>query len=234
MALLRPGRGGMMLAGDANQALYREAGAPRVGAHAIEHVHLKRSYRSTPQILRATAAMHPDVPGPQVDPDMDGQPVDLVWAHNAEQQAEAVARDVLLLIQGQRQPQDIGVLVTRKFQMGKIAAKLSEADVPVRVIYSNQADSLDLAEGAVKVMTVHSAKGLEFDVVFLVGIEHLPDPNGTEDNDRQGRTGLVGATRARDQLVLTYTKDNMYLERIRNLPPETLRRWVWPDDYPEA
>ena len=91
-----------------------------------------------------------------------------------------------------------------------------------------------MAEPRVKVLTVHSAKGLEFDVVFLVGLEQLPDPNGTADTDRHGRTGYVGATRARDQLVLTYTKDNAYLERIRALPEDTLRRWVWPDDYPEA
>ena len=83
-------------------------------------------------------------------------------------------------------------------------------------------------------MTVHSAKGYEFDVVFLVGMEHLADPDGSERADREGRAGYVGSTRAKDQLVLTYSKENVYLDRIRALPGELVQQWVWPDDYPEV
>ena len=85
----------------------------------------------------------------------------------------------------------------------------------------------------IKVMTVHSAKGYEFEVVFLVGMEHLAEPDGSDRASREGRCGYVGATRAKDQLVLTYSKENVYLDRIRALPDDLVQQWVWPDDYPE-
>jgi superfamily I DNA/RNA helicase len=233
--VLRPGRGGMVAAGDANQALYHDIGMEKPVSLPVETLTLGRPYRSTRQILDVTSALGNQLEVDGRDHAFEGEPVDLVWATKGGDQAAAVARDVILLLQaGSRLPQDIGILATRKWAMGGIARALEEADVPCRVVYPSQAKDLDLTEPTVKILTVHSAKGLEFDVVFLVGLEYLPDPDGTDDVDRQGRTGYVGATRARDQLVLCYTKDNTYLERIRALPEITLRRWVWPDDYPEA
>jgi hypothetical protein len=236
MAATRPGRGGIMLAGDPRQALYRDSdmeGALR-GRH-VEYIALGRPYRSTRQVLEVTSALGEGLDVDSRDLSMVGEPVDLVWAENPREQAAAVTRDIELLLQtGERRPEDIGVLVTRKWAIGRLMAAMRDADIPCRSIYANQAAELDLAEPVVKVMTVHSAKGLEFDVVFLVGLEHLPDPDGSASNDRQGRTGYVGATRARDQLILLYSKDNTYLERVRSLSSDVLRRWVWPDDYPEA
>jgi superfamily I DNA/RNA helicase len=233
--VLRPGRGGMVVAGDASQALYHDLGMGKPVALPLETLTLSRPYRSTRQILDVTSALGMELKVDGRDQAFEGEPVDLVWATNSGEQAAAVARDVALLLQdGSRLPQDIGVLATRKWAMGGVARALEEAEVPCQVVYPSQADTLDLTEPKVKILTVHSAKGLEFDVVFLVGLEQLPDPDGTDDVDRHGRTGYVGATRARDQLVLSYSKDNAYLERIRALPEATLRRWVWPDDYPEA
>ena len=235
VAMVRENRGGITLAGDPKQALYRDAKALTLDGQDLELVTLDRPYRSTRQILEVTSAMAENLEVSGREQALEGEPVDLVWAHNADEQAAAVARDALLLLEsGERMPEDIGVLVTRKFQMGKIASHLGENKIPCRVVYANQAAELNFAEPTVKILTVHSAKGLEFDVIFLVGLEHLPNPDGTDERERQGRTGYVGATRARDQLVMTYSKDNVYLERIRRLPTEVLRRWVWPDDYPEV
>ncbi|KRF37391.1 3'-5' exonuclease [Nocardioides sp. Soil805] len=233
--VLRPGRGGIVVAGDPKQALYHDLGMDKPVSIPLKTLTLTRPYRSTRQILDVTSALGKQLDVEGRDHAFEGEPVDLVWATTSADQAASVARDVVLLLQsGARVPQDIGVLVTRKWAMGGVARALDEADVPCHVVYPSQAEDLDLAEPKVKILTVHSAKGLEFDVVFLVGLEQLPDPDGTNDVDRQGRTAYVGATRARDQLVLSYSKDNAYLERIRALPEATLRRWVWPDDYPEA
>jgi len=74
---------------------------------------------------------------------------------------------------------------------------------------------LPVPEGkdCVRVMTVHSAKGLEFAVVFFIAFEEglLPDYRATQETDMQEerRCCYVGITRARKRLYLTYTKRRM-------------------------
>ena len=64
-------------------------------------------------------------------------------------------------------------------------------------------------EDCVQLMTLHSAKGLEFPLVFLVGLEDglFPSQKSTEEPGRleeERRLAYVGITRARARLVLTY------------------------------
>jgi DNA helicase-2/ATP-dependent DNA helicase PcrA len=73
-------------------------------------------------------------------------------------------------------------------------------------------DNLDDEAQQVSLMTLHSAKGLEFPVVFLVGMEQglfphvrsLDDPIALEE---ERRLCYVGITRAREQLFLSYTRE---------------------------
>jgi DNA helicase-2/ATP-dependent DNA helicase PcrA len=73
-------------------------------------------------------------------------------------------------------------------------------------------DNLREGEEAVSLMTIHSAKGLEFTVVFLVGLEQglfphnrsLKDPVQLEE---ERRLCYVGITRAKEQLFLSYTRE---------------------------
>ena len=66
-------------------------------------------------------------------------------------------------------------------------------------------------EDCVQLMTLHSAKGLEFPLVFLVGLEDglFPSQKSTEEPGRleeERRLAYVGITRARTRLVLTYAE----------------------------
>ena len=73
-------------------------------------------------------------------------------------------------------------------------------------------DSDDFDERArVTLMTLHSAKGLEFNLVFLVGLEEGLFPHKLSLNDDAGieeerRLCYVGMTRARDRLVLSWAR----------------------------
>src|SRR5690606_22977002 len=66
-------------------------------------------------------------------------------------------------------------------------------------------------EDGVQLMTLHSAKGLEFPLVFLVGVEEgvFPSSKSLEESGRleeERRLAYVGITRARHKLVMTYAE----------------------------
>ncbi|HUW82969.1 MAG TPA: UvrD-helicase domain-containing protein [Phycisphaerae bacterium] len=69
-------------------------------------------------------------------------------------------------------------------------------------------DKLD-GPGAVSLMTLHAAKGLEFDVVFIAGLEegllpHLRSRDSADELEEERRLCFVGMTRARQELYLSY------------------------------
>ena len=73
-------------------------------------------------------------------------------------------------------------------------------------------DNLDEAQQKVSLMTLHSAKGLEFPIVYLVGMEQGLLPHNRTLNDplemeEERRLCYVGITRAQEQLCLTYTRE---------------------------
>ena len=65
-------------------------------------------------------------------------------------------------------------------------------------------------EDAVHMMTLHLSKGLEFDVVFITGLEEglfpLIQSNSDMDVEEERRLAYVGLTRARKKVFLSYAK----------------------------
>ncbi|HEY0826520.1 MAG TPA: DNA helicase PcrA [Bacilli bacterium] len=94
-------------------------------------------------------------------------------------------------------------------------------------------DSLDKAEEAEKdsviLMTLHSAKGLEFPVVFLIGMEEgvFPHSRALEDNEEleeERRLAYVGITRAERELFLTCASTRtLYGRTAANAPSRFLK-----------
>ena len=94
----------------------------------------------------------------------------------------------------------------------------------------------DQFQDAVQLMTLHSAKGLEFPLVFLAGVEEglFPHSMSAEDPDRleeERRLCYVGITRAMQQLYLTHAESRrlhgsesypMPSRFLREIPPELI------------
>jgi ATP-dependent DNA helicase UvrD/PcrA len=88
-------------------------------------------------------------------------------------------------------------------------------------------DTLSSDTAQVTLMTIHNAKGLEYRVVFLIGMEEgiFPHARSIEDNEieEERRLAYVGMTRAMEHLVLTHaTARSLYGRREYNLPSRFL------------
>jgi ATP-dependent DNA helicase UvrD/PcrA len=88
-------------------------------------------------------------------------------------------------------------------------------------------DTLVADEAQVTLMTIHNAKGLEYRVVFLIGMEEgiFPHARSIEDNEveEERRLAYVGMTRAMERLTLTHTTArSLYGRREYNLPSRFL------------
>jgi DNA helicase-2/ATP-dependent DNA helicase PcrA len=83
------------------------------------------------------------------------------------------------------------------------------ADFLERTSLVSEVDLMASAEEVVTLMTLHNAKGLEFPVVFLTGLEegvfpHVRSLDDPDDLEEERRLAYVGITRAQERLYLTH------------------------------
>jgi len=99
-------------------------------------------------------------------------------------------------------------------ELASLAKKYEVIENPMEkfledVALASDQDELEKDEGGVKLMTVHAAKGLEFDYVFITGLEQglFPmqrDSVKVEDQEEERRLFYVAVTRARKKLFLLW------------------------------
>jgi DNA helicase-2/ATP-dependent DNA helicase PcrA len=140
----------------------------------------------------------------------EGDPVETIEAvlERTGYLDELVAEDT---IEAQGRVENLQELVevvreyTQRFPEGTLAGFLEQVSL---VADADQVPADDGSDGVVTLMTLHSAKGLEFPVVFLTGLEdgvfpHLRTLGDPRQLEEERRLAYVGITRARQRLYLS-------------------------------
>ncbi len=98
-------------------------------------------------------------------------------------------------------------------------SSLSDFLASAALISSNDEEGI---EGSVKLMTIHAAKGLEFKIVFLTGLEEGLFPLGNEEGEanieEERRLCYVGITRAMETLYITRARSRLRSGRHNQAP----------------
>jgi DNA helicase-2/ATP-dependent DNA helicase PcrA len=138
-------------------------------------------------------------------------------------------------IEAQGRAENLGELVGTARQFEEAAADAGEPATPSAFLESvslvADADELDPDESSVVLMTLHTAKGLEFDAVFMIGMEdgvfpHLRSLGEPDELEEERRLCYVGITRARRRLHLSHAWSRMLFGSTQYNPPSRFLKEV--------
>lgn len=227
-----------MVLADASQTIYnrgfswKEAGIEATGRTSI----LRKNFRNTRQIAAAAARLIEQNTLLKKEREL----IEPLWSHRIGARPRVVACDlperelrficekILDLVGGGHfRLSDFAVLCLTNKVCQDYIAELARRSIPCAF---HKDDAFNILEEKVKVMTVHSSKGIEFPVVFVAGVRRgsLPrhiDRSGLDKEEAQldqesSRTLLyVAMTRAAENLFLVTTagKESPYLNEITGL-----------------
>lgn len=198
---------------------------------------LRLNYRNTAEVLALAlhcaqallqgAAQAPSEDGiPLVQPASAGRrgplPV-LIEARDEREEAELLAERIAALQAQGCSPSDIAVLCRAKALMRPIERALARRRLAVQSMASEAFRRFDWQRPSVKLLTMHSAKGLEFPEVFVAGLQALPLKD--EAPDDAARLLYVAMTRATHELVLSAHGGSPVVERVREGVAAVARGW---------
>ncbi|HVW23194.1 MAG TPA: UvrD-helicase domain-containing protein [Candidatus Saccharimonadales bacterium] len=137
----------------------------------------------------------------------------LRYLNDGTPQGEARQENVRELLSVAREYEDIGM----EGFLEEVALVSDLDDV-------NTTQSAGAASGAVTLMTLHAAKGLEFPVVFMTGLEETIFPHSRalydqHEMEEERRLCYVGMTRARQELYMLYAASRLLYGGMQHNPP---------------
>jgi superfamily I DNA/RNA helicase len=220
------------LAGDERQSIFLDEPADEtLKKRTVKKVSLKYPYRSTKEILAVAQALDDSAPKIDVGMALSGEPVSMVKCVNWMGQADAIAREVRVLLDKGRRAGDIAVLVTKRTgARNYVCAALDEAGIP-NVNLTAYWENPTRSRSKVSVMTVHSAKGDEFQAVFVHGFEIIRPAPKSGVGKKWENVAYVAVTRAQDLLFIMHSKSEGFVPSLNNCSDSVLARRLYPDDY---
>jgi len=128
------------------------------------------------------------------------------WFDDGSQEAEYKKENIEEL-------KNVAAVYSQKFGSNSLEIFLQE----INLIELEQSKNQDGSGNYVNLMTLHSSKGLEFDYVFIVGVEegilpHSRSFTDEEELEEERRLCYVGITRAKEKLYLTFSERRLSRE----------------------
>lgn len=223
--ILNPQTGVVFMAADAAQRIYQKFTWKSLGFNVVGQRTriLRRPYRNTYEIMSSAYEM---IRGHEVllreieeqeevliDPEMatadmrHGDYPVLKLCRDSVSEEQHIAKEITILLSNGYEPRDIAVLSRKTLGLHSLRTVLKNQGVKTVVVSEKDGHSPD----AVALSTLHSAKGLEYRIVFIAHLQTMFDMSGIKSKEKKDefeanemRLMYVGMTRARERLHMTY------------------------------
>lgn len=188
----------------------------------------KLNYRNTEQVLKVAYEFAKEVMQPTETQDDDqvvlvepasvgrqGPKPDLIRLPSFKHEVDYLAGRVQQLHERNIPWNEIAIIYRSNFMGDRIYNHFQQAQIPVEWVNADS-DSRNYhpAEQSIKLITMYSSKGLEFPVVFILGIGYMPDQYGHGTPEEEARLLYVAMTRAIEQLILTSDRSSEFTSRL--------------------
>ena len=189
---------------------------------------LKLNYRNTLEILSVARGFAHDLLESRADDD-DGDGVPLIAPESAGRRGavpelirtDSARAQLDVLIARLRDENahgrpwsEMAVLYRNQWEGEKLHEVLQKLAIPSRLADHAGKQTLFVVEDSIKLITMHSSKGLEFPFVAIPGLGSLPKEGQSEADE--ARLLYVAMTRATERLLLIHHDDSVFSKRIRD------------------
>jgi superfamily I DNA/RNA helicase len=228
--MIDPVSNSLLLLYDDAQAIYGKKrpanfSFKRVGVQAQGRTTILRvNYRNTDEIQQCAYSFASDVLTPAsadddgvplVKPEMAGRrgpAAEVVRVASLKAEATYIA-DQFTSLHARGTPwNQMAILYMARFMAEEVASALTSSMVPFEWMKDRSSKRFDAFSDSVKVLTLHSSKGLEFPIVAIIGLGSMPYRNENAADD--ARLLYVGMTRATERLLMTASRDSMFVRKL--------------------
>lgn len=220
------------LVGDVAQTLYARGFSWKAAGLQVQGrtFSLRRNFRNTREVAETAAVLSAcnhtvklstDFVDPQYTDRQGPKPI-VLRCDVTDREPRAVSEKILDLVGDQTfRVSDFAVLCPRVELCQEYQRRLTAAGIPCQIY---QAPDFDILEERVKVLTIHSAKGIEFPIIFLVGLHEGTLPHSPY-QDHQDEEAALALERERTLLYVGMTRaaEALYLVTSRQGPSPFLR-----------
>lgn len=199
---------------------------------------LKVNYRNTAEVLALAYEFAKDVMTPSENSAEEDEPVliapqsvgrhgsipELIRLPSLDKEIQYIAERSRQFYEQGIPWQKIAILYRSHYIGEKIFSYFQKENIPLDWL-GKDPDSrfFNPSKPGIKVLTMHSSKGLEFPVVFIAGLGTLPNKNATP--QAEARLLYVAMTRSTETLILTYSRESEFTQKM-----ETAYSKVIPQD----